>query len=135
MSELTEEYFEFLSEIKLELMEYCHHPECTAIHECPRDHEICKETLDLDTAIAWQLVREIKTMSHNACVMMAGEERVLKEAEDLQVQLGFAYNTVRAHSRRYSQLKDILSRFYYRNICYIHRFAEVIWEGRNNERN
>ena len=135
MSEVLEEYLEFLSEAKLELMEYCHHPDCTEITECPRDHEICRETLDLDTAIAWQLVREIKTMSYNTYVMWPDKERVLKEAENLQIQLGFAYNIIRAHSCRYSRLVNILSRFYYRNISYIRRFAEVIWEGQDDEGN
>jgi hypothetical protein len=37
------------------LQRVCHDPGCERIKECPENHQVCKEKLDIQTAMAWML--------------------------------------------------------------------------------
>lgn len=41
------------------LQQYSHNPECPNYTECPTDHDSCRGKLGLDTAMAWELAREL----------------------------------------------------------------------------
>ena len=87
-----------LKRVQKKLVEYCHDKDCTDIWRCPRDHEKCKDKLDLDTAIAWRTNLLIKDILI---------KYIDKETAFALFFLG--WSIVEFHKEKYKELYEIIN--------------------------
>ena len=82
VDELTTEYYVDA------LRAYCHKSSSCCIHECPENHELCKDSLGLDTSIAWEA----------AAILAEGNVAGLTDF----------YYAVKRHANKYPKLTALL---------------------------
>ena len=110
---------EEMQELKEKLRTYCHHQECEQIDECPENHLLCKNQLDLDTAIAWitsclldKTLMALETWVENpSCAKSAA-----KSCFHHFLRIGALASAVSFHKDNYSELFKMILKA--REVCH-----------------
>ncbi len=84
-------------EIERRLRAYCHVEGCLEVYDCPEYHEKCKEKLDLDTSLAWQMAECLKMGNDSECY--------------------FLFCTITPHRDKYPDLFHLMDEAYEMTFC------------------
>ena len=110
---------EEMQELKEKLRAYCHHQECRQINECPEDHPLCKDQLDLDTAVAWitsclmgKVLTALEVWMENPNYAKTAAESCLR----CFWRIGALRSVVSFHKSNYPELFELVSKA--RKVCY-----------------
>ena len=90
---------------------YCHDERCEDIFTCPRGHENCCGKLDLDTAIAWIISKDIKYLNIVIEDFIEGyaDNKDLKYAfDELYLSYKKCISIVAFHNDGYLELYELL---------------------------
>ena len=109
MEERIQEVLEVLRKLEKWLRGYCHAEKCSAIHECPADHEECAKKLGLDTAIAWELRDDVEAVLY---WMERDTKRARKFLEWAIVTASAFANVVERHATSFPELDVLVQRTY-----------------------
>ncbi|RLG42537.1 MAG: hypothetical protein DRO05_00915 [Thermoproteota archaeon] len=95
-----------LKEIAYDLLKYCHSKTCRFPTQCPRDHQKCRQSLGLHTAIAWRVAQHIARLLNM-------EKISLDIIQDHLTRISEFINVLAYHTDKFQQLYGLLNEAVY----------------------
>jgi len=106
-----------------ELRMWCHAPNCTQVHECPRHQPQCKKRLGLHTAMAWRLTNWMMRLTPES--VNFGLLGTCTNIEGLIEALLFSHSMLSLHPKKH--------RFLFQKVCEAIRVLRGLQRRTGNE--